>query len=117
MRVAAVREEMPRRFRHMFRPGFTGSGRSGRVAGPTREATTSAFPVVDRLEKVETAQGARQTRKEVMAEPVGAPPSMWRGGYREAVRGAVLGLATSFWTRQLISSPTQISFSEGHAMA
>ena len=30
---------------------------------------------------------------------------------------SVLGLATSFWTRQLISSPTQISFSEGHAMA
>ena len=35
---------------------------------------------------------------------------------REAVHGTP-PFVTSFWTRQLISSPTQISFSDGHAMA
>ena len=48
------------------------------------------------------------------ADPASQDPLAGRGRYLVAVAPFFV---TSFWTRQLISSPTQISFSDGHAIA
>jgi hypothetical protein len=79
---------------------------------PSRRCDTpQAFRVPANIRR-----NALERKYERMAERR-APPSMPHGlgDYRAAVRG-VVPLATSFWTRQLISSATQISFSEGHAI-